>query len=229
MIRLNRAFAFVVYFCFGVLGWNKVGLSNVGQSETLCGSLFDDVVVDTVINYGNVDYKSVPKSKILNMDKLHNPQKTMGVTVAGARVSYELETVKKKVDNGFCIGIKKIKFFVGYPELSVFIDEKYKEGSCQYEAIKKHEKGHVAIYQKELKYYGDLILSDLQWIGKNVKPMFFQKNVSDNAVRSVLDGMIAKSSVMAVMEKLDSTLKNKNAEHDNEAEYQRVKSECDSW
>ena len=141
-----------------------------------------------------------------------------------------MELVRKNVDGGVCIGVKSIKFFAGYPKLSVMIDDRYVEESCEYEAIKNHEKGHVAIYQKELKYYGDLLLSGLRELGGQlVEPEFYQKNVADSVVRKKIDTAIGNSTVMVIMAKLDDTLRRKNAEYDSEAEYRRVRAECSNW
>ena len=66
-------------------------------------------------------------------------------------------------------------------------------------------------------------------MAENLPVMFFRKNVADNSVRGRVDMMVENSPVMAVMAKLDATLKRQNSEYDSDAEYRRVQAECDEW
>ena len=225
MTRLSK---FVINFikitgflCFSLPCW---------ASSDLCVKFYKKPDVKTTINYGNVVYKSVPREDILKFNKLPNPHKTMGLTVADFKIKYDFDFDRYKVDDGICVNFSQVEFFVGYPNLDVLIDSKYLPGSCEYDAIKSHEKGHIAIYQNELKYYGTLLLEELKQIIENLPPIYFSKFVSEKIVFAKLSEIIENDdNVLVLKNKLESSVLNLNKEYDSEQEYKRVYSLCNNW
>lgn len=199
-------------------------------ASNVCDKFYRKVDVSSVINYGNVIYKSVPKSEIVSFQKLNNPEKTLGVTVANIQIKYDFDFDRYKVRDGVCVNLSKMNFFVGYPVLNVLIDEKYEKGSCEYNAIKQHEKEHIAIYQRELKYYGNLLIEELRNAVSDISPMFFLKNISQAKVRAKIDDIITKNpNILLIKQKLEKSVVDGNMAFDSEEEYLRVNSQCKNW
>ena len=185
---------------------------------------------NSVINYGNVIYKLVDKSEIVQLDKLNNPTKTLGVTSANLRIKYDFNFNRYKVPDGVCVNIQDINFFIGYKNLDVFIDNKYLKDTCEYKAIMEHEKQHVAIYQEELKYYGNLLIQELRKIVENIEPVYFDKGISENKLSSYLNELLLNNpNVTAIKEKLEENIQKRNKELDTDSEYMRVHSMCKNW
>ncbi len=199
-------------------------------SSDLCMKFYKKPNIKTTIDYGNVLYKSVSKDEIIKIGKLPNPKKTIGLTVADFKIKYDFDFDRHKVDNGVCVNFSQVNFFVGYENLDVLIDNKYPIDSCEYKAIKNHEKGHIKIYQKELKYYGTLLLEELKNIIENLPPIYFSKVVSEKILFAKLDEIIANNeNILVLKNKLESSILNLNKEYDNAVEYQRVNSQCNGW
>lgn len=224
LTRLNKIipkFIKITGFCFFSLSvW-------AGES---CDRFYRKPNIITRVNYGNVLYKSVPKSEILKFDKLHNPDKTMGVTVANIEIKYDFDFDRYKVGDGVCVNLSSIDFFVGYPSLDVLIDSKYPVDSCEYNAIKNHEKQHVNVYQKELKYYGNLLAKELRNIIDNLGVMYFPKYVTEKVVAKKIDKIISENTnILLLREKMETEILEQNSQLDTDTEYLRVNSICDNW
>lgn len=177
--------------------------------------------VFTTINYGNPIYKSVSKKDILKIAPNH---RILGLTFVNFRMKYDAEFEPVDEQN---VSLKKVSLLLGYKNLDVLIDSKYKKNSCEYKAIKEHEKGHVKIYQSELKYYGNMILTAIKnKIFDNVELLQNKKKVE---IEKVLDGIFNSPEVLVLKDKLQQVLVLKNQEYDSQEEYLRVNKLCDNW
>ena len=224
MIHLNKfllkSFKIAGFLCF----------SSSVLANNICEKFYKKPNISTTINYGNVVYKSIAKEDFLKFDKLINPNKTLGLTVADIEIKYDFDFDRYKVNNGVCVNFSNVNFFVGYKNLDVLIDSKYSKGSCQYNAIKEHEKGHIYIYQKELKYYGNLLLNELRQIILDLPPIYFSKDISQNKIAFKLDEIILNNeNIILLKNKLESSILKLNKDYDNEEEYIRVNSLCKNW
>ena len=177
--------------------------------------------VFTTINYGNPVYKSVDKAEILKISPNH---RILGLTFANFRMKYDAEFEAVDEQN---VSLKKVSLLLGYKNLDVLIDSKYKKNSCEYKAIKEHEKGHVKIYQSELKHYGNMILTAIKnKIFDNSDMLENRKKVE---IEKVLDGIFNSPEVLVLKDKLQQVLVLKNQEYDSQEEYLRVNKLCDNW
>ena len=177
--------------------------------------------VFTTINYGNPVYKSVSKKDILKISPNH---RILGLTFANFRMKYDAEFEPVDEQN---VSLKKVSLLLGYKNLDVLIDSKYKKNSCEYKAIKEHEKGHVKIYQSELKHYGNMILTAIKnKIFDNSDMLENRKKVE---IEKVLDGIFNSPEVLVLKDKLQQVLVLKNQEYDSQEEYLRVNKLCSGW
>lgn len=177
--------------------------------------------VFTTINYGDVNYKSVSKAEILKIAPNH---RVLGLTAANFRIKYDAEfegLVEAKVN------LKKFSLFIGYENLDVLIDDKYKKTSCEYKAIKEHEKGHVKIYQEELKYYGNMLITEIK--NKIFDNIELLQNKSKTEIEMNLNAIFNSQSVLVLKDKLQQVLIAKNQEYDSQEEYIRVNKLCNNW
>ena len=177
--------------------------------------------VFTTINYGDVNYKSVSKVEILKIAPNH---RVLGLTAANFRIKYDAEfegLVETKVN------LKKFSLFIGYENLDVLIDDKYKNNSCEYKAIKEHEKGHVKIYQEELKYYGNMLITEIK--NKIFDNIELLQNKSKIEIEMNLNAIFNSQSVLVLKDKLQQVLIAKNQEYDSQEEYVRVNKLCSNW
>ncbi len=211
-----------------ITGFLLISLPVFASSE--CERLYKAPEISSIINYGSVVYSSVPSFEIEKFETLPNPEKTMGITVADLKIKYDFGFDKYNIDKGICVNLDKIRFFVGYENLYVLISDKYKEGSCEYDAIKQHEIKHINVYQKELKYYGKLLIEEINFTVENLKPVYFSKNLKNKAIAKEIEQIISKNeNIKLIKERLENSIFNLNSDIDNDEEFLRVKSKCDKW
>ena len=85
-------------------------------------------------------YSPAPMSKIIR-----------GLTIGELGVSYGEQGRVFKHKDGYCAGVKKVDFYIGYDYFKVFIDKKYKRNTCEFKAVKLHEDEHVAIFNASVE------------------------------------------------------------------------------
>ncbi len=54
---------------------------------------------------------------------------------------------------GYCVGLDHVDMTVGYGRINVYVDRRYRPGSCQYDVIREHENQHVLNFQHTLAAY----------------------------------------------------------------------------
>lgn len=199
-------------------------------ANDICERFYKEPKITTDIKYGDVEYKSVSRFEISKFKNLKNPNATLGLTYADFSIGYDFGFEKYKIDDGVCAILSSINFSIGYKNLDVLIDDKYQEGTCEYNAIKEHEQGHIKIYRQELKYYGNLILDELKRIAGDVGPIFFNGPVSGKKIGNKIQKMVFESDNIKLLKlKLEDALMDKNQSYDNKEEYARVKGICKGW
>ncbi|MDR2099095.1 MAG: hypothetical protein LBO78_03685 [Rickettsiales bacterium] len=184
------------------------------------------------IEYGEPAYKSVSQLEIQSIAGLKNPLRTMGVTVAKLKTTLS-PTFAPKPLAGFphedCYVLSTVDFGIGYESMEVLVDEKYKPGTCEYEAITKHERVHIGIYFDELEYYGRLLDEELKIVKENQAPVCVPKGNKHKAERKLHNTLKNNERLALLMSRLANSLYEKNQDFDTEEEYLRVRSECSSW
>lgn len=186
--------------------------------------------ITTTINYGTPSYTLVPKEAIISVSGLKNPLRTMGLTIADFQIQYSITIDKNSTPNGICVNINTIDFNIGYNSLDIIIDEKYKENSCQYNEIKKHEEGHIKIYQEELKYYGKLITEEMKILMENLKPFLTSSDATKTKINKKIDNLLKNDEKLKILKnRLEQAIIDKNLAHDSDEEYIRIKNSCTSW
>ena len=199
-------------------------------ANELCDSFYKTPKVSTKINYGDVVKKSVPRTEILKFKDLKNPDATLGLTHADFSIKYDFGFERYKISDGVCAILSSINFKIGYKNIEVLIDDKYQNGSCEYNAIDEHEQGHIDIYKRELKFYGNLILKELKRIAGDVGPMYFSEVVSEKKLGNKIQKMVFGNKNIGILKsKLSKALVEKNRTYDSSDEYARVKGLCHSW
>ena len=212
----------------------KIALFLLTSTPTLASSECNQFKIapkiTTTINYGTPTYTLIPKEAITSVSGLKNPLRTMGLTIADFQIQFSLNINKHPTPNGICVNIDTINFDIGYKSLDVLIDEKYKENSCQYNEIKKHEDGHIKIYQEELKYYGKLITDEMKILVENIEPFLLPSNSKDNKINKKIDSMLKNDEKLNILKsRLQQAITDKNIAHDSDEEYIRIKNSCPSW
>lgn len=125
-------------------------------SASFCGAIANCLksqkkpIVLVEVNKGTVNYNN----------SLSNSQfpaksygKAMGLTVSRLDTTIQAKTSAQAVGEKGCVALEKVDVNFGFSTLDVYIDKKYRPGTCQYKIIKEHENYHVRVQQEGLEFF----------------------------------------------------------------------------
>ncbi|MEO5340845.1 MAG: hypothetical protein H7837_10095 [Magnetococcus sp. MYC-9] len=124
-----------------------------------------------------------------------------------------------------CLYLRKLSLLLTYPETKIYIANAYPAGSCEYQAIYRHEMEHVQV----LNAHQERHLSDwrdhLQELARGVRPLLSgNPKQTQQEVLQRLDQKVRKE-----IERLDRYQKAAQAEIDTPQNYAKVRASCQGW
>jgi|GEM_PF-3813382 len=174
-------------------------------------------------------YKSVPSVRIAEIEGLSNPALSRGVTKADFFISYDFKLAGHQVDGGHCVAISEITFRMGYSSMDVMIDDRYKDGSCQYYVIRSHEAQHVKIHNDALERYIPLIRDEIRIASMNLAPAFVKSMRGADMDKILRRSVMESENIALLVRKMEEELSILNNELDAPEEYMRISSLCSDW
>jgi len=174
-------------------------------------------------------YKSVPSARIAEIEGLSNPALSRGVTKADFFISYDFKLMGHQVDGGHCVAISEITFRMGYSGMDVMIDDRYKDGSCQYYVIRSHEAQHVKIHNDALERYIPLIRDEIRIASMNLAPAFVKSMRGADMDRTLRRSVMESEKITLLVRKMEEELNALNNELDTPEEYMRISGLCEDW
>jgi hypothetical protein len=186
---------------------------------------------EITFNYSKPDplYLSVPSNLIRKQDGIKNPLKTMGLTMAEFFISYDFKIRDYAVPDGHCLSITKLNFSMGYKSLDVLIDNKYRQGSCEYSAIREHESVHVRIHMDKLNEYIPKIRDEIRIVSMNLPPLHVLKVSRREVDSAVRDAIMGNERIDTIVQKFKGDLDLFNGVLDTPEEYKHVSGLCRNW
>jgi len=149
-----------------------------------------------------------------------------GLTVADE--NYHLQTDTKIYHLGhdrYCAVLKSAQLFIGYRNIDVYISDKYRQGSCEYESILNHENIHVQIFRDSLYRYANSIETAIRKKAPRIGPVYLRSaDAAAQKLQNLLDAQIRP-----LFKRMSSTISRKNARIDTKANYRREQALCANW
>ncbi|MBF0460479.1 MAG: hypothetical protein HQL87_03705 [Magnetococcales bacterium] len=136
--------------------------------------------------------------------------------------------VRSTTDRGVrCIYLRVVTLTLGYPNTKVYIDNAYRPGSCEYQAIYRHELEHVRILNGYQERFLPLWHSRLRAF---VYPYEIRPVASANppqAQQSILTAL--EQAVGKEIQQLDKSQRAAQAAIDTVQNYAKVRASCQHW
>jgi hypothetical protein len=174
-------------------------------------------------------YKSVPALHIMEIEGVQNPMLTRGLTKANFFISYDFKLAGHSVQGGYCAAINEIVFRMGYSNMDVFIDERYREGTCEYYILRSHEAQHVKIHNDVLERYIPIIRDEIIIASMNIEPVFVKSMGGVDMNRILRRAVTENERIALLVQRMEDELLYLNLELDSPEEYERISSLCDNW
>ena len=183
-------------------------------------------ILDIQIDYGKIRYIHTKSSKDFPGGA---PATAMGLTVTDlqSRASGEAK-VQSNREGNLCVSLHKMKVKIGFPSVDIYIDKKYKKGTCNYRVVKEHENYHARVQQEGLKFFTPKIKEAYKIAANNVKPVEIASPEEAERISSQMIWQVEKE-VTPLIEYVKKRLHEENMVIDTEESYKEETSKCPSW
>ena len=210
------------YSCFLIIGLFIFAQSAWGQCASIRQSPRTDVVIET-------GHPIVDNSKPRSAFPSKTTSTTMGLTVANIAHQLQIETeTREGANKRICIVLSKVKLTVSIPNLDVYIDKKYKPGSCQYSVISQHEQKHVRIHQNGLKASKDKLQRALDAAVKKQKPILLSSHEHpQQKTNKILQSLT--QDIEGVVKEIQDEINKRNLALDTTESYIHESRKCPKW
>ncbi len=153
---------------------------------------------------------------------------TMGLTVAQLSINIKAKSFVMGNATDACIGLDEMTVNVGFPQIDVYIDKKYRPGTCQYNVIKEHENYHVRVQQEGLMFFSKKIKEAFQIAANKIQP---RQLINPHQAQSVLNQMVdeVKRDVAPLLQFVEKRLREENAVIDTDKSYRETTKKCKNW
>lgn len=153
---------------------------------------------------------------------------TVGLTVSKLKLSVQGKPHIQQDGRRACVGIKDVVFDMGYETLDVYIDRRYKPGSCEYKEVKAHENYHVAVSNQAMAFFKPDLETALKKAVSKMRPEFVYSNEEAGRVAKRQFDQVLKE-VQPVVDHINKKIAEKNYAIDTPESYQSTTARCQNW
>ena len=154
---------------------------------------------------------------------------TMGLTTARLKTEIQASNFVQQINSStVCLGLKKLKITLSFPEINVYIDKKYRPGTCQYRVIREHENYHVRVHQEGLKFFAKKIKEGFTVAANKILPI----QLSDpQEGKTAFESMIQtiQNDVSPLLNYVEKRMEEENLVIDTKTSYENEAKKCPSW
>ena len=202
-------------------------------TKKICSFLPDPVKINVKIDYGEVAYDHDHTREEIS-EKLAQIQgagtyHAAGLTIARFRteINARMQIFTNEKGEG-CLYLRSIDLDLGYPQITVYVENKYKEDSCEYQAVLEHEHTHVSIHQKALEYYAPYVQQAAAHIAQQIPPYYIKdKKQADEMTSQIIQTV--RNYIHPLLEQFEEQKKEQHALLDSSKSYEYTQSKCKDW
>lgn len=153
----------------------------------------------------------------------------IGLTVAEMSIGQSFAYQTESSIQGACSFVTEINFEIGYNTLDVYIDKKYKPGSCAYQVVKEHEDYHVEVARQALQFFEPDIRERLNQMKDKLPVTYgYTAEMSEMEIKNKLNSLFQKE-IMPLVRHINQKIDEKNAEIDTPQSYAETHALCRDW
>ena len=181
------------------------------------------------MNPGNVKYITTQSKRDFIKSAPHpvSPN-TLGLTLTRLGITGKALPREEIQDGKICVSLKTLDFKMGYDELTVYIDKKYKPTSCEYKVIKNHENYHVAVAQQAMIFFKPDVEAQIQKSLQKIRPQIVKDEKERNEVIKQQFNQIMED-LKPLINHINAVTAKKNYQIDTPESYQKTKALCKNW
>jgi len=150
----------------------------------------------------------------------------LGLTLTDFRFSIKTTVSLLPLGGGrHCATPETFEMNIGFSDFLVYIDRRYKRGTCEYRAIREHENTHVSLYRAYLARHVPELRRRAEAAATRIKPA----NVGspDAGAKYIQNQM--QSRIKPIIDRISREADAANAKIDTPRSYRDVQLLCDGW
>ena len=165
--------------------------------------------------------------------RLHTQQRAMaqgwhpiGLTRGEIKMSINVNTRSYPVaKNKFCARLTSVEATVGYDDLHVYVANRYRPGSCQYQSVLAHEQLHVRAFEDAVRKHAPRMEAHLRKVARGLPPLVAAS--PESAAERFKERM--QKELQPFFRDMNRDIDAANAALDSEENYRREQMQCPSW
>lgn len=140
------------------------------------------------------------------------------------RMKISINTLPRK-GRGHCATVGGVEAELCYGDITVYVDKRYRKGSCQYRSVIEHENEHVAIFRVTLDRYAPRVEERLTRVAEKLKPI--AASTPNQAAERLQKAL--QRQMEPLFKEMNRVLDSKNNGIDTAANYKREQARCSNW
>ncbi len=140
------------------------------------------------------------------------------------RMKISINTLPRQ-GSGHCATVGAVEAELGFGDITVYVDKRYRKGSCQYRSVIEHENEHVAIFRNTLDRYAPRVEDRLTRAAEKLKPV--AANTPNQAAERLQKAL--QRQMKPLFKEMNRVLDSKNDGIDTAANYKREQARCSKW
>lgn len=149
-----------------------------------------------------------------------------GLTHSQLSVKFSNALLSSQLGSGrFCLALTEVTATLGYDRTTVYVDRKYRKGSCEFNAIMEHENQHVLFNRASLAQSAPKIKAALEEAVPKANPLIVEALGSGKKRQmDLLQTQLAPhiSAMNAARDRLNATI-------DTAQSYRATQAKCRNW
>ncbi len=138
---------------------------------------------------------------------------------------FRVKVQGQRLKRGFCVGLKDAELTIGYDRIDVYVDRRYRPGTCQYDVILEHENQHVRNFRDTLASYIPDIRARLADEAAAAPP---QVTGSMNSGARYFVNLL-RDRLTPLIERMQRDMAAADARLDTVDSYRATQARCDGW
>jgi hypothetical protein len=220
-------------FFVGIVGWLIGGVPAFASTDKECLASWEEprINIEIVNARPILDHQKSSNQIEMVARKSGYAKSTRHASLLGLTHSFitprlGAATKYKKIAPGkYCLRLDRVSLKFGAQRTSIYIDRKYKKGSCAYKAIMKHEMEHVRINEKVIADYVPKIKRELKERAASIRP-FYTKNPK-SAGRSIANRLLLELDPL--LDEFNEVRIAANDVIDTQQSYAATQAMCTDW
>ena len=128
-------------------------------------------------------------------------------------------------DRSHCASLSAVEASLGYERITIYVDSRYRAGSCQYQSVLDHEHLHLAVFRDTLAVYAPEVERRLGEAAGRLRPI--SARTPEQAAARLQKAL--QREMEPLFNEMNRRLDAENNRLDSEHNYRREQARCSEW